>query len=63
MLPTGYVWCLTCVAIGGAMTFVAVRGYGFVARVGHLSAPWMVLIFLGCGVTILGKLGSANLWN
>jgi len=62
-LPTGPVWCITCLAIGAAMTFVAVRGYGFVARVGHLSAPWMLLIFLACGVVMLGKLGSANLWE
>ncbi|MHC1766825.1 MAG: cytosine permease [Verrucomicrobiia bacterium] len=60
-MPTGLAWCAICLAIGAAMTFVAVRGYGFVARVGHLSAPWMFLIFLACGIVILGKLGSANL--
>lgn len=60
-MPTGLAWCVICLAIGAAMTFVAVRGYGFVARVGHLSAPWMFLIFLACGIVILGKLGSANL--
>lgn len=63
MLPTGVVWCTTCLVIGTAMTFVAVRGYGFVARVGHLSAPWMLLVFLACGVVMLGKLGTANLWE
>lgn len=62
-LPTGMVWISTCLVIGAAMTFVAVRGYGFVARVGHLSAPWMFLIFLACGVVMLGKLGTANLWE
>ncbi|HEY9171335.1 MAG TPA: hypothetical protein VI136_03520 [Verrucomicrobiae bacterium] len=62
-LPTGFVWCATCVAIGAAMTFVAVRGYGFVARVGHLAAPWMFLVFLACGVVMLGKLGTMNLFE
>ena len=61
--PTGIVWCLLCVAIGGAMTFVAVRGYGFVARVGHLAAPWMFLVFVACGVVMLAKLGSTNLFE
>ena len=61
LLPTGLVWCATCLAIGAAMTFVAVRGYGLVARVGHLSAPWMFLIFVSCGVVMLGRLGTANL--
>jgi NCS1 family nucleobase:cation symporter-1 len=61
--PTGIVWCVTCLAIGAAMTFVAVRGYGFVARVGHLSAPWMFLVFVACGVVMLAKLGSTNLFE
>jgi nucleobase:cation symporter-1, NCS1 family len=62
-MPTGALWCMICLAIGGAMTFVAVRGYGFVARVGHISAPWMLLVFLACGLVMLGKLGSANLFE
>jgi nucleobase:cation symporter-1, NCS1 family len=62
-MPSGIVWIVTCLAIGAAMTFVAVRGYGFVARVGHLSAPWMLLVFLACGVVMLGRLGSANLFE
>lgn len=62
-LPTGFVWCATCVVIGAAMTFVAVRGYGFVARVGHLAAPWMFLVFLACGLVMLGRLGTMNLFE
>jgi nucleobase:cation symporter-1, NCS1 family len=62
-LPTGIVWIVTCLAIGTAMTFVAVRGYGFVARMGHLSAPWMFLVFVACGVVMLAKLGSTNLFE
>lgn len=62
-MPTGIVWILTCVALGVAMTFVAVRGYSFVARVGHISAPWMFLVFLACGVVMLGRLGTFNLWE
>jgi purine-cytosine permease-like protein len=59
-MPTGVAWCVAVLLIGAAMTFVAVKGYGFVARVGHLSAPWMFLVFLACGVVMLGKLGSTN---
>jgi len=62
-MPTGVVWGVTCLLIGAAMTFVAVRGYGFVARVGHISAPWMLLVFVACGVVMLGKLGTANLFE
>jgi nucleobase:cation symporter-1, NCS1 family len=63
MMPTGFVWCITCLAIGAAMTFVAVRGYGFVARIGHISAPWMLLVFVACGLVMLGRLGSVNLFE
>ncbi len=66
VLPTGVAWCVVVVLIGGAMTFVAVRGYGFVAKIGHLAAPWMFLIFLACGVVTLPKLESlelARIWN
>jgi NCS1 family nucleobase:cation symporter-1 len=62
-MPTGVVWVITCVVIGCAMTLVALRGYGFVARMGHLAAPWMFLIFLSCGLVIMGKLGTTNLFE
>lgn len=61
-MPTGVVWCLLCVVIGTAMTFVAVRGYGFVARMGHLAAPWMFLIFVACGIVMLSRLGTTDLF-
>ncbi len=62
-LPTGALWIVTCLAIGAAMTFVALRGYGFVARMGHLSAPWMFLVFVACGIVVMAKLGSTNLFE
>lgn len=60
-LPTGFTWTIICIAIGGVMTLVAVRGYSVVARVSHIAAPWMFLIFLACGVVMLAKLGSLDL--
>ena len=54
-MPTGVVWVLTCLVLGAAMTFVAMRGYGFVARVGQLAAPWMFLVFVACGVVMLAR--------
>lgn len=62
-MPTGVVWVVTCVVLGVAMTVVALRGYGFVARMGHLSAPWMFLVFLACGIVIMGKLDTMNLFE
>jgi len=60
-LPTGLPWCIAVVLIGGLMTFVAIKGYGFVARVGHLAAPWMFLVFVACGLATLPKLESLEL--
>ncbi len=62
-LPTGPAWVLACLAVGTAMTFVATRGYGVVAQVGHFAAPWMFLIFLACGLVTLGRLGTTNIWE
>jgi NCS1 family nucleobase:cation symporter-1 len=59
-LPTGLAWCAVVLAIGALQTFVAVRGYAFVARVSHLAAPWMFLIFVACGLVTLPKLASLN---
>ena len=62
-MPTGVAWVLACVVIGLAMTVVAVRGYSVVARVGHISAPWMFLVFVACGLVMLGKLHTTDLWS
>jgi NCS1 family nucleobase:cation symporter-1 len=61
MLPTGPGWIVACVIIGGAMTLVALKGYGFVAKVGHWSAPWMFLVFVACAFVTLGRLESFDL--
>lgn len=60
-LPTGMVWIGLCVVIGAVMTVVAVKGYGFVARVSHIAAPWMFCVFVACGLSVLGKLESFDL--
>lgn len=61
-LPTGIAWIVSCVVIGGAMTLVALKGYGVVAQVGHFAAPWMFLVFISCGLVTLGKLGTTDVW-
>ncbi len=61
-MPTGFGWVVTCVAIGAAMTVVAMKGYGLVAKVGHYSAPWMLLIFVACALVTLGRLDTFDVW-
>lgn len=61
--PTGLGWIVTCSVIGAAMTLVAAKGYSLVARVGHYSAPWMLLVFVACALVTLGRLDTINLWE
>ena len=61
-LPTGPAWVVSSVAIGAAMTLVALKGYGVVAQVGRYAAPWMFLVFVACALVTLGRLGTADLW-
>ncbi|AMV30751.1 cytosine permease [Pirellula sp. SH-Sr6A] len=61
--PTGAGWILACTLIGLAMTIVAAKGYDWVARIGHYSAPWMLLVFVACALVTLGRLDSVDLWE
>ncbi len=63
MMPTGVAWVLVCFVIGALMTIVAVRGYAFVARVSYIAAPWMFLVFVACGLVVLGRLDTMNLFE
>ncbi len=60
-MPTGVAWCVSVILLGAVMTFVAIKGYGVVARVGQLASPWLFLVFLACGIVMLGRLNSVNL--
>lgn len=58
--PTGVAWVVLVLAIGALMTFVAARGYGLVARVGQIAAPWMFLVFVACAMVTMGQIGNLN---
>ena len=62
-MPTGPGWITACVVIGLAMTMVAMKGYGFVAKMGHYASPWMFLVFIACAMVTLGKLDNYNVWE
>ncbi len=62
-MPTGTGWIIACVVIGLAMTLVAMKGYGVVAKVGHYAAPWMFLVFVACALVTLGRLKTFDVWE
>lgn len=61
LYPTGAAWTIACIVVGLIITVVAARGYAFVARMSNLAAPWMFLIFVGCGIVTLGKLNTTDI--
>jgi NCS1 family nucleobase:cation symporter-1 len=60
-MPTGIAWSVVVLAIGAAMTWVALKGYAVVARVANYAAPWMFLVFVACALVTLPKLESHEL--
>jgi purine-cytosine permease-like protein len=57
LYPNSLGWVLAVAGVGAAMTVVAAYGYGFVAKVANIAAPWMVLVFIAFGLVGLRQLG------
>jgi purine-cytosine permease-like protein len=60
-LPNSVTWVIAVVVVGAIIAVVAAKGYDAVARVANVSAPWMVLVFLACGIVALPQLGVHSL--
>lgn len=56
-MPSGISWILAVFGVGAVISLVAVKGYDTVARFANLASPWMVLVFLACGLAALPALG------
>jgi purine-cytosine permease-like protein len=56
-MPTSVIWVVVVICIGAVFSYVAARGYDAMVRVANISAPWMVLVFIACGVIGLKQLG------
>ena len=64
--PSGATWIIVVLGVGAVIAVVAASGYETVARFANYAAPWMVLIFLACGIVAAGQLGVSDLsdlWN
>ena len=65
-LPNSVGWVLAVGVVGVVISVVAARGYEAVARFANVAAPWMVLVFLACGLVSLSyfEVGSlAEFWQ
>jgi purine-cytosine permease-like protein len=56
-MPTSVVWVIVVIGIGAVFSYVAASGYDAMVRVANISAPWMVLVFIACGIIGLKQLG------
>ncbi len=65
-MPTGAAWVAVVVGVGAVISVVAARGYAAVSRFANVAAPWMVVVFLACGLVALPRLGvqsPADFWH
>ncbi len=64
-MPTGLAWVVVALGVGLVIAAVAVRGYDLVARIGNVASPWMVLVFVACGLVGLRQLGVSldDFWS
>lgn len=67
--PNSVSFVVIVLLVGAIIAMVATRGYDMVARFANVAAPWMVLVFLGCGFVALKQIGAADweglksVWN
>lgn len=65
-LPNSVTWVVVVAAVGATIALVAAGGYDRVARFSSRAAPWMILVFLACGLIALADLGvrsPAGFWR
>jgi len=60
-LPNSVGWIVAVLAVGFVISIVAAKGYDAVARFANIASPWMVLVFLACGIAALPQLGIHSL--
>ncbi len=54
--PTSITWVIVVLAVGAVISYVAARGYNLVSRFSNIAAPWMILVFIACGIVALTRL-------
>ncbi len=55
-MPNSVSWVVIVIFIGAVISLVAAKGYESVSRFANIAAPWMVIVFLACGIVALRQL-------
>jgi purine-cytosine permease-like protein len=65
--PSSPGWVLITLAIGSAMTVVAILGFEKLGQFAEVCSPWMFMVFIAGAIAMLTRLGVApdlsNLWE
>lgn len=48
------------IVVGTVMAIIAASGYEVVARVANIAAPWMIGVFMACGLVALYQMGATS---
>ncbi|MDD8044180.1 MAG: hypothetical protein PHC78_10510 [Verrucomicrobiota bacterium] len=60
-MPNSIGWVIAVLVIGFVISIVAAKGYNTVSRFANIASPWMVLVFLACGIAAMPELGINSL--
>ena len=60
LYPNSVSFVLIALAVGAVIAVVASLGYDTVAKFANIAAPWMVLVFLACGIVSFEQLGTSS---
>ena len=60
-LPNSTSFVLIVLGVGAVIAVVASLGYETVAKFANIASPWMVLVFLACGLVALKQLGVSDM--
>ncbi len=55
MYPNSAVWIIAVLLVGSVISLVASCGYKMVSNIANMAAPWLVLMFIVCGIIALGE--------
>lgn len=57
LYPNSVGWVVTVLLVGSVVTILAILGFKKIAYFSKIAAPWMLLVFVACGVAVLPQLG------
>jgi len=60
LYPTSVGWIVTVLLVGSVVTILAILGFEKIARFSKVASPWMILVFVACGLAVLPALGVTS---